>query len=345
MARHLGPLAVASAMEHATLGESDLDVSAVTMGLWNVASGVTWGETAREEAIAAIDAAIDAGITAFDTAEAYGDGASERLLGAAIEGRDRGELQVATKAWPDNHRPADLKDACRASLDRLGTDYVDLYYLHYPNEEVPFAETFGALAELREEGLIREVAVSNFGVEQLREAREASPVPIVANQVPYSLLWRAIEFGVLEACREANTSIVAYSPLAQGLLADAYDGPGDVPEGVARTRHFSGDRPHARHGEDGHEELTFGTIDRIRGISADTPYSMAEVALAWVLDRAGVECAIAGSTTPEHVRANAAAADVDLDPDVTERLEAATAELKEALGPNPDPWQSESRYR
>jgi len=332
-------------MEYATLGGSDLDVSAVTMGLWNVAGGVTWGETAREEATAAIDAAIEAGITTFDTAEAYGDGTSERILGEAIESHDRGDLRIATKAWTDNHRAGDLKAACRASLDRLGTDYVDLYYLHYPNEDVPFAETFGALADLRAEGLIREVGVSNFGVAQLAEAREASPVPIVANQLPYSLLWRAIEFEIREACLDSNTSIVAYSPLAQGLLADAYDRPEDVPDGVARTRHFGGDRPHARHGEAGAEELTFETIDRIRSICADAGRPMAEVALAWVLDRAGVASAIAGSTRPGHVRANAAAAGVHLDPEITERLNAATAELRTALGPNPDPWQSDSRYR
>jgi len=332
-------------MEHATLGGSDLAVSATTMGLWNVAGGVTWGDTDREEAIGAIDAAIDAGITTFDTAEAYGDGASERLLGEAIEGRDRGTLRIATKAWTDNHRADDLKEACRGSLDRLGTDYVDLYYLHYPNESVPFEETFGALAELREEGLIREVGVSNFGVEQLAEAHDASPVPIVANQLPYSLLWRAIEFGVREACLESGTSIVAYSPLAQGLLADAYGSPDEVPDGVARTRHFSGDHPHARHGEDGAEELTFETIDRIRAICADVGRPMADVALAWVLSRAGVESAIAGSSTPEHVRANAAAAGVDLDRAVIERLDDATEGLKVALGPNPDPWQSDSRYR
>jgi aryl-alcohol dehydrogenase-like predicted oxidoreductase len=332
-------------MEHATLGGSDLDASAVTMGLWNVAGGVTWGESARAEAHAAIDAAIDAGITTFDTAEAYGDGTSERLLGEAIADRDREDLQIATKAWTDNHRAGDLKTACRASLDRLGTDYVDLYYLHYPNDEVPFAETFGALAELREEGLIREVGVSNFGVDQLREAREASPVPIVANQLPYSLLWRAIEFGVREACLDSDVSIVAYSPLAQGLLADAYDSPEGVPDGVARTRLFSGDRPHARHGEEGVEELTFETLDRIRSISADAGRPMAEVALAWVLDRVGVASAVAGSTTPEHVRGNAAAAGVGLDREVVDRLNAATEELRAALGPNPDPWQSDSRYR
>jgi len=332
-------------MEHATLGGSDLGVSAVTMGLWNVAGGVTWGESAREEAVGAIEAAIDAGITSFDTAEAYGDGASERMLGTAIEGHDREDLQVATKAWTDNHRAADLKAACRASLDRLGVEYVDLYYLHYPNEEVPFAETFGALAELREEGLIREVGVSNFGVEQLREARAASPVPIVVNQLPYSLLWRAIEFGIREACIEADVSIAAYSPLAQGLLTGAYGSPEEVPDGVARTRHFAGDRPHARHGEDGEEALTFETIDRIREICADTPYSMPAVALSWLLDREGVATTIAGSTTPEHVRANAGATAVDLDPATVERLDAVTADLKAALGANPDPWQSDSRYR
>jgi aryl-alcohol dehydrogenase-like predicted oxidoreductase len=332
-------------MEYATLGGSDLEVSAVTMGLWNVAGGVTWGETAREEAIEAIDAAVDSGVTTFDTAEAYGDGASEQILGEAIESHDRGSLRIATKARPDNHRAEDLKAACRASLDRLGTDYLDLYYLHYPNESVPFEETFGALADLRAEGLIREVGVSNFGVEQLAEAREASPVPIVANQLPYSLLWRAIEFEVREACLDANTSIVAYSPLAQGLLADAYRSPGDVPDGVARTRHFSGDRPHARHGEAGAEERTFETIDRIREISADAARPVAEVALAWVLDRGGVASAVAGSTTPEHVRANATAAGIDLDPTITERLDAATGKLRATLGANPDPWQSDSRYR
>jgi aryl-alcohol dehydrogenase-like predicted oxidoreductase len=332
-------------MEHTRLGGSDLSVSAVTMGLWNITGGDTWGETDREAAVDAIDAAIEAGITTFDTAEAYGDGTSERLLGDAIEDHDRDDLRIATKAWTDNHRAEDLKAACRASLDRLGTDYVDLYYLHYPNESVPFRETFGALAELREAGLIREVGVSNFGVEQLREAREASPVPIVANQLPYSLLWRAIEFEVRDACLDADTSIVAYSPLAQGLLADAYESPEEVPAGVARTRHFAGDRPRARHGEDGHEALVFETIDRIRGIRGDADLPMAEVALAWVLDRPGVASAIAGSTTPEHVHANAAAAGTDLDPSTVERLDAATAELKNAIGANPDPWQSDSRYR
>jgi aryl-alcohol dehydrogenase-like predicted oxidoreductase len=332
-------------MEYATLGESDLEVSAVTMGLWNVAGGVTWGETDRQEAIEAIDAAVEAGITTFDTAEAYGDGRSERLLGTAIADQDRDDLQIATKAWPDNHRGEDLKAACRASLDRLETDYLDLYYLHYPNESVGFEETFGALAELREAGLIREVGVSNFGVAQLEEAREASPVPIVANQLPYSLLWRAIEFEVREACVDSNTSIVVYSPLAQGLLADAYRRPGEVPDGVARTRHFSGDRPHARHGEAGAEEPTFATVDRIRGVCADAGRPMAEVALAWVLDRAGVTSVVAGSTTPEHVRANATAAAADLDPTITERLDAATEGLRATLGANPDPWQSDSRYR
>ena len=332
-------------MEHVTLGESGLEVSAVTMGLWNVAGGITWGESAREEAIAAIKTGIEAGITTLDTAEVYGDGTSERFVGEAIAEYDREDLEIATKAWPDNHRAEDLKAACRASLDRLDTDYIDLYYLHWPNESVPFEETFEALADLREEGLIREVGVSNFGVGQFAEAREASPVPIVANQVPYSLLWRAIEFGVRETCLESNTSIVTYSPLAQGLLADMYRSPGEVPDGVARTRLFGGDRPHTSHGEDGAEKLTFETIDRVRSVCADVDRPMANVALAWLLNRAGVASVVAGSTTPEHVRENADAADIDLGPTAMERLDTATTELKSAMGSNPDPWQSDSRYR
>jgi aryl-alcohol dehydrogenase-like predicted oxidoreductase len=330
-------------MEYRELGESGIEVSAVTLGLWNVADPDTWGRTAEDEVVEAVEAAVDSGITTFDTAEAYGDGRSEELLGRAIEGYDREDLVLATKAHPDNHAPADLRAACEASLDRLGTDYVDVYYLHWPSRETPLGETVRALRELREDGLVRLPAVSNFGPRDLDAVADGMDVHV--NQVPYSLLWRAVEADVLPACRRHDTAVAAYSPLAQGLLTGAYAGPGDVPPARRWTRHFSGEHGAARHGESGAERETFEAVNRVRDIAESTGRPMPEVALAWVLARREVATAVVGTTDPEHVRANARAAERPLDPAVRDDLTDATEELREALGSNPDMWQSDSRYR
>lgn len=332
-------------MEYTTLGRTDLEVSEVGLGLWNISGGSDWEKTDEEQAIETIHTAYDEGITFFDTAEAYGDGYSERVLGKALEDLDREDVVVASKVWPDNLGYEDVKAACEASLDRLGTDYIDVYYIHYQNPDIPLSETMRAISELQEEGKIRVPAVSNTGVQDLDETLEHGRVE--ANQVPYNLLWRAIEYEIADACRENDVDLVAYSPLAQGLLTGQFHSPEDVPKGRRRTRIFSGDREHARHGEEGAEDEAFRAIAEIRDLCAEFDRDMVEVALAWPLHQPGVSSVLAGASSPEHVEANAAAAEVTLTDELLDRLDDATADLKAALGPNPDPWQGagDSRYR
>jgi aryl-alcohol dehydrogenase-like predicted oxidoreductase len=199
-----------------------------------------------------------------------------------------------------------------------------------------------AMGEFRDEGKIRAIACSNFGQSYLSEAVELGPV--VANQLPYSLLWRTIEHGLRDTCITNHVGVVAYSTLCMGLLTGKFDSPDDVPAGRARTRHFAGDRPKSRHGESGAESMTFETIDRIREIASDAGVNMGQLAIAWVLSRPGVTSALVGARTPEQVRENVGAVDLSVSDRTLERLTAATEELASELGDNHDMYQSNSRY-
>ena len=337
-------------MQYRYLSDSDIEVSELTLGMWNFADGDMWGEQEEQEAIDTIHAAIERGVTTFDNAEQYGDGYAEELLGDALSEYDRDEFVISTKAASDNLGRDDLKRACERSLERMNTDYVDVYYLHWPNRDVPIEESLRGLAELKEEGKIREAAVSNFGPEDLSElfevAREKdiNAEPVV-NQLPYSLLWRTIEEEIVPLCEEYEVSVASYSSLMHGLLADKFDSPDDVPEGRARTRHFSGDRPQARHDEAGAEEETFETLDRIREICEEEGIEMSKAAIRWNLTRPQVDTVIAGARSPEQVRENVDAVELTLSEEATDSLTEVTEGLKQTLGPNPDLWESDSRYR
>lgn len=329
-------------MRLGNLGKTDIAVSRICLGLWNIAGDATWGPQEDPESIRAISAALEAGINFFDTAEVYGDGRSEEVLGAALEGR-RGEAVIATKALPDHLGRDDLPAACEASLKRLRTDYIDLYILHWPSREVPFDETMAAMTRLIEQGKVRAAGVSNFGVEDLPAILEHGRVE--ANQLAYNLLFRAVEFEILPVCVQSDVSVTCYSSLAQGLLTGKFACADDVPPGRARTRHFTGTRAQARHGEPGAEENTFAAIGRIRQIADGLGLAMNQLALAWLLAQRGVASVIAGARTAEQVRANAAAADLDLDDGVIEEISRTTDALKTELGPNPDMWSKDSRMR
>lgn len=328
-------------MDYRTLGVSELEVSTVGFGCWAIVGGFNWGPQDEADSLAALRAAYDSGCTFFDTAEAYGDGYSEELIAKALAG-ERANITLASKASPPHFQPAALTKACEDSLRRLKTDYIDLYQLHWPSEEVPLDDTLAALATLMREGKIRAAGVSNFGVGSLETCVNAS-LPIVSNQVAYNLLFRAIEFEILPFCAENNISIVCYSPIMQGLLAGKFNSPDDVPEDRARTRHFSATRPQARHGEDGAEAETFAAIDRLRAVACDNNLSMADMALSWLLAQNGVATAITGARNADQARRNAAAADVKLSSDTLAELNRITDELKEKLGANPDLWQGDSR--
>ncbi|NOY82365.1 MAG: aldo/keto reductase [Kiritimatiellaeota bacterium] len=325
------------------LGRTDLQVSSVSMGCWAIVGDSTWGRQDEAQAVATIRAAVDAGINFFDTAEMYGNGYSEELLAKALEGRREGTV-VASKVSPAHTRSwSQLETACEASLRRLGRDCIDLYYLHWPCRDVPIADLLGWFDRLQCTGKIRWFGVSNFGKEDLSELLDHGRCEV--NQLPYSLLWRVIENEILPLCRANAISVACYSPLAQGLLTGKFASPDDVPAGRARTRHFSCDRPQARHREPGCERETFAALGEVAGVARETGVPMAELALAWLLHQEGVASVVAGARSPEQVRQNARAMTLDLSADVLARLSGATDVLKARFGNNPDMWQTDSRYR
>jgi len=327
-------------MRYRKLGRTDMEVSVVCLGCWAFSGDFAWGPQQEKDSIAAVHAALDAGVNFFDNAEAYGNGLCEEVLAKAL-GNRRKDVIIATKASRRNLTAERLKASCEASLRRLKTDVIDLYQAHFPNKEVPLDETFEAMEQLKAEGKIRAIGVSNFGVSFLNELLPAHE--IASNQVAYSLLWRAIEHEILPLCRAHDVGILPYSPLCQGLLTGKFASPEAVPDGRARSRLFSKDRPLSRHSEPGCEKETFEAIDRIREICESIGQPMGQVALAWLLAQDGVTSVIAGARNAEQAAENAKAGDLQLDADVLARLDEATRQVKEIIGPNADMWQTDSR--
>lgn len=290
--------------------------------------------------MAAIQAALEAGVNFFDTAESYGDGASERLLGEVLAGRRR-QVVIATKVGPGNLEPHKLAEHCDASLRRLRTDYIDLYQVHWPSPDRPIAETLSVLERLKTVGKVRAFGVSNFGKSYLYELLAVGRVE--SNQLAYSLLWRPIEHEVQPLCVAHGIGILCYSPLAQGLLTGKFSSPDQVPDMRARTRLFGKDRPHSRHREPGCETETFQAIDRIRGISERLGQPMEAVALAWLLTQGGVTSVVAGARNADQATANTRAAEVVLSTHTIDELTQATEAVKACVGTNTDMWQTESR--
>jgi len=329
-------------MQYRRLGRTDLKVSAVAMGCWAIAGGSMWGPQDEEDSIAAIEAALEVGITLFDTAEAYGAGYSERLLGRTLAGR-RDDVVISSKVSASHLGPDDLKAACEASLQHLGTDRIDLYQIHWPSRSVPIADSLGAMEELKAEGKIRVIGCSNFGPRDLAHLLSHGRVEV--DQVAYNMLFRAAEFELMPLCSRRGICVLPYSPIAQGLLTGKFASADQVPPSRARTRHFAAEREQSIHGEPGAEKETFEAIEAIRGISAELGAPMAQVSLAWLLARPGVPSVLAGARSAEQVRVNAAAADLALSDEVLGRLTRATDQLKERLGEGLDMWQSETRIR
>lgn len=327
-------------MKYKKLGISDLRVSTIAMGCMAIAGGITFGPQDEKQAIDAIKTAYNSGINFFDTAEGYENGYSEELVGRALEAY-RNKVIIASKVSKEHLKSKDVKKACEDSLKRLRTDYIDVYYIHWPNLKIPFTETLGAMEELKQEGKIRVIACSNFGKNDFKNL--LSKGRIEANELPYSLLFRAIEFDIVDLCIKNNVSITCYSPLVHGILTGKFKSPDDVPDGRARTRHFSCERPMVRHSEKGFEKETFNVINEIRKISHELNINMAQLSLAWVLNQPGITSVLAGVRNPEQVNMNVKAAETELTSDVLKKLNEITETLKNKLGSNPDMWQTESR--
>ena len=284
------------------LDSSGLQVTRVGLGCNNFG-----GRLDLERTRAVVEAALEAGITFLDTADIYGGGGSERFLGEILEGR-RDQVVLATKfgMGPDEGMARGsreyMRHALAASLERLRTDYVDVYYYHQPDETTPVAETIGAMRELVEEGRVRAIGVSNFSVEQLDEAVAAGPVAALQNH--YNLLEREAEADVLPRCAELGVGFVPYFPLASGLLTGKYRRGEPPPQGTRLSGRS--------------EALSDSAFDRIEALEAfaqDRGHTLLELAIAGLASQLGVVSVIAGATAPEQVRANAAAADWELSAD------------------------------
>jgi aryl-alcohol dehydrogenase-like predicted oxidoreductase len=310
------------------------------IGCWAYGGGDYWGPQAQSDVTAVADAALDAGINFFDTAEGYNEGRSEEALGIALKGR-RDEAVIGTKvSIPD---PAAVRERCEGSLHRLQTDYIDIYMIHWPHDEFAIDESMAELTRLQEDGLIRAIGVSNFGVEQLTALLDTG-TELAVNQLCYNLLSRAIEPELLPLCRKHNVGILGYMPLLQGILTGQYKSAEEIPPVHSRFRHFRDDRPQASHGEEGAEEELFETLESIRKIAESENIPMSRLAIAWAMARPGITCMLVGTRNVGELAENLHAVAYSPSADVIERLDEITAPLLEKLGANPDYFTGERTH-
>lgn len=307
----------------ATMELGGLRSAPLGVGTWAWGTKNLWGygrEYGREEVAAAFRASLAEGLTLFDTAEVYGNGSSERMLGELVRGADGEQPLIATKFAPLPYRlnPRSVLKAIDASLGRLGVSSIDLYQVHFPSPLLPTKGLMDALAEAVKEGKVREVGVSNYGAGQMYAAYEALArhgLRLASNQVHYSLLNRAPETdGVLDACRDLGVTLIAYSPLAQGLLTGKY-GPGTKPSGMMRRagRSFSG-RNLAR---------VEPVVRILRELGEDHGREPSQVALNWLAGQPGV-LPIPGAKNEAQALQNAGALALELSGEERERLDLAT---------------------
>lgn len=310
-------------MRYVQVGSARLSV--IGLGTWQFGSR-EWGygsDYAEREAVAITQRALDLGINLIDTAEIYGFGRSERIVGRAIAGR-RDEAFLATKVFPALPLAAIVEQRARSSARRLSVSDLDLYQVHWPNPLVPVGETMKGLAALLRDGIIRNAGVSNFTLGQWQAAEASLGQAVLSNQVQYSLATRAPDRGGMLRWAEANDRLViAYSPLAQGFLSAKWDGtsmPGGVRAGNALflPDNIERGRP---------------LLDALREVAAAHDATPAQVALAWVIRRPNV-VAIPGASSVKQLESNAAAADIELTDDDDARLTEASDAFDPVRGPS-----------
>jgi aryl-alcohol dehydrogenase-like predicted oxidoreductase len=307
------------------LGDSDIEVSEISLGSW-----LTYGSgVEREQTDACTRAAFDAGINFFDTANVYGSGAAETVWGEILKDFDRGSYVLATKVYfpmsetdrglsrEQIHKQIDL------SLQRLGTDYVDLYQCHRPDPEVAIEETMEALTEVCEAGKAREIGFSEWTVEQIQAGLDVPGTrKWVSSQPQYNAIWRAPEAELIRFCEQHGISQIVWSPLAQGVLTGKYK-PGEPPPEGSRATSDAMNWAMSRYDSD---EL-FEAVQQLTPIAEGAGLTMPQMALAWVLRQENVASAITGASRPEQVHANAEAAGVELSQDVLDAIDEALGDL------------------
>ena len=320
-------------MEKRRLGGTDIMVSAVALGCWPIA-GMAGPGVNDEDSLATIRACFDLGINHLDTAYCYGAGGqSERLIRRALEDR-RDEMVIATKGglhWDAqggqqrDASPETLRRECEESLCRLGTDRVDLLYLHAPDDKVPLAESAGGLKRLMEEGKTRAVGVSNLSLAQLEGF--SAECPVAAFQPPYSMLQRTIEADTLPWCREHGVSVLVYWPLMKGLLAGK----------LWRDHVFAATDSRLKYpmfqGEEWLKNHDF--VDELREIAADAGRTVAQLVINWTIGRPGITSALCGAKRPEQIEETAGGAGWRLTNEQLARIDRALANRGEPVTKDP----------
>ena len=312
-------------MEYRILGETDLNISEVTFGAW-AAGGWMWGGTERSGAIRAIKASYDLGVTSIDTAPVYGQGTSEEIVGEAIKGIPRDNLQILTKygmRWDltkgefgfkskDNDgndidiykyaaKESIIKE-CEDSLRRLGTDYIDLYQIHWPDSTTPIEETMEAVSKLIDAGKVRYAGVCNYNATLMKEAEKY--IKLASDQVPYSMVKRGIESDVVPYCMENKKAILAYSPLERGLLTGKMKPGYTFSEGDHRaTVPFFKDENIKRTNE---------FLEKISVLAKQKNATPGQLVIRWTLEQPGITIALVGARNVEQAIQNAGASDISL---------------------------------
>jgi aryl-alcohol dehydrogenase-like predicted oxidoreductase len=314
-------------MEFRRLGRSGLNISEISYGNW-----LTHGSQVEEDqAQSCIKAALDAGITTFDTADVYANTAAESVLGRGLAGQRRESLEIFTKVfWPTGPKgPNDkglgrkhIMESANASLKRLQTDYIDLYQAHRFDRTVPLEETFLAFADLVRQGKVLYIGVSEWNAEEITRgaalARELQ-VPFISNQPQYNMLWRVIESQVVPASEREGISQIVWSPIAQGVLTGKYK-PGQAPPAGSRATDEKGGANVVKRFLN---DDVLERVQKLEPLATEAGLSLAQLAVAWVLQNPNVASAIIGASRPEQVHENVKAAGVKLEPELLTAIDAA----------------------
>ena len=324
-----------SYVRYTRFGQTDLDVSTICFGTWQFSG--EWGSSEEKESTDAMRRALDLGINFFDTAQAYGFGASEQLVGKALEPEiksRREEIVLATKGGLRPEGDGVVRDASRDwlrkgvedSLRFLRTDYIDLYQVHWPDENTLAEETAGALQEMVEEGRIRYVGVSNFDAPQMAEFEKFRKLDGL--QPPYHLFRREIEDGILPYCQEHGVGVLVYGPIAHGLLSGNMtpDTQLDEDDWRASSPLFQGDN----------FRTNLEKVEQLRQFAEERGHTVPQLAVAWTLANPAVDVAIVGARRPDHIDGTAPAADIDLSEDELRRIDDIMQGAVMVGGPSPE---------
>lgn len=277
------------------LGKSGVRVSEQILGCW-VIGGSYWGGAEDRDSIEAIKRAYEGGINTFDTAYIYGEGRSERILGEAVKTIPREKLTIITKLWKTEMEKDKVRAACEKSLKELGMDYIDVYFIHYPSDTgVPIGETMEEMMKLKTDGKIRSIGISNFNLEQMKEAREYGEIDVI--QPCYSLVWREIDQdGVLDYCIENDIGVISYSTFAQGILTGKFD----------ENTTFSSDdgRSRAPLFQDEYYSGALKVAEQLKPFARKYDRTIAQVAINWVMGKEGISAPIVGARNSHQVEEN-----------------------------------------